>query len=434
MAAWMMFCRIVYGGKIPKLSDITWPVPKSDWEDFLCQARPKVSSFKRFQCVVGNVCELGNRYFSNLYSKELRFIDPRVLYEANHRKCMRTLPREYGMGVKQIAPITMNEARNACEFADPFSIRGITICAAFTMGCLMGGRRPRTLTSVRLQDVTLRAHSVMLGGESCLVPKLHVIFTDEKFDDIQGPRESVDVPHFDDYETVFKTSPAFWVYRLLVLRGCFEEHDPIKSARHGDVLTIKPVCQQYFLFCESLPNYWIDACPVSVAVLGNMNKALLEEMGEEGRTFSAHRSGFVSRTCILSILKNKGLSLSDDTIEGMIRWGGWQAVTGAKTVLRIYARRVVNKFLDGYDLSLGYEQSNEEWLRRQKEYLGKKIKPEKDIIDRGRNEDHLAIRLLAWNSKKWQAFMKEINEACENIMSHSLSDRTLIPVRRYVDK
>ena len=81
-------------------------------------------------------------------------------------------------------------------------------------------------------------------------------------------------------------------------------------------------------------------------------------MGSLGRGCSAHRAGFVSRTCILAILNSKGTELSPGTIEMMIRWGGWQAATGAKTVLRIYARKIIDKYLDPYRLSLGYELSD----------------------------------------------------------------------------
>ena len=34
-------------------------------------------------------------------------------------------------------------------------LSGVAMCAAFTMGVLMGGLRPRTLTAIRLKDLSL---------------------------------------------------------------------------------------------------------------------------------------------------------------------------------------------------------------------------------------------------------------------------------------
>ena len=64
---------------------------------------------------------------------------------------MGLLKREYGMGVEQIAPLIMVEARNACSFADTDSVRGVSTCVAFSMGCLIGGKRPRTLARIKTQ-------------------------------------------------------------------------------------------------------------------------------------------------------------------------------------------------------------------------------------------------------------------------------------------
>ena len=45
------------------------------------------------------------------------------------------------MGVKQVLAVTMDEARNATHFGDVESVRGVAMCAAFTIGTVMGGRR-----------------------------------------------------------------------------------------------------------------------------------------------------------------------------------------------------------------------------------------------------------------------------------------------------
>ena len=211
----------------------------------------------------------------------------------------------------------------------------------------------------------------------------------------------------------------------------FSVFDPIKHAKAGSTLGIKKECLEYFLFCDVKANFWIDTAPSSVSMIGIWNKTLLERMGSPGRGFSAHRSGFVSRTCILGIINSKGKELSPGTKGLMIRWGGWQAVTGAKTVLRIYARKVIDKYLDPYSLSLGHELSDKEWEAKRKEYLGVPKFPEAPVIDWGRSSLPLQIRVHAWRSECWLDFQRALNSCCANIMSAAFADKDIMPVNRY---
>ena len=254
---------------------------------------------------------------------------------------------------------------------------------------------------------------------------------EEKYDDIQGPREATDVPHFEGYSEQRYSSCAFWIYRLLVFRGAFSVFDPIKDANVGDVLHVKSECLEHYLFCDVRANFWIDTAPSSVSAIGVWNRTLLIRMGSPRRGFSAHRSGFVSRTCILAILASKGKELPPGTIEVMIRWGGWQAVTGAKTLLRIYARKVIDKYLDPYGLSLGYDLSDKAWELKRKEYLGLPRHPKVPVIDRGRNSLPLQIRVHVWRCRRWMDFQKALNRACAKIMAAAVADRDIMPVHRY---
>ena len=214
------------------------------------------------------------------------------------------------------------------------------------------------------------------------------------------------------------------VYRLLVIRGAFFMFDPIKRAKVGDILHFRPECCEHFLLRNMRANFWIDTAPSSVSQIRIWNRTLLMRMGSLGRGFSAHRSGLVSRTCILAILASKA-------IEVMIRWGGWQAVTGAKTVLRIYARKVIDKYLDPYGLSLGYEPSDLEWEQKRKEYLGRPRYPEQPVVHRGRRSLPFQIKVHAWRSKRWIHFLRRLNDICSDIMSAALADREIMPVHRY---
>ena len=196
---WMLYCRVVHKGSIPKFQDVQWPPSAGNWLHFLFEARTLVSSYKRFQGVVGNVCEVANRFWSKKLGLRKEDVDPRQLYSAEHPRAMHTVKREHGMGVTQVAAVTMEEARNATHFGDAESVRGVAMRAAFTIGSLMGGRRPRTLTAVRLRDVRLFVGSVMLDGVRVCVPCVTITFREEKYDDIQGPRDGTDVPHSEGY-------------------------------------------------------------------------------------------------------------------------------------------------------------------------------------------------------------------------------------------
>lgn len=332
---WLLFCRALYPEALPALQDVQWPPEMAAWEQFLRQARSDVASEVALKRVVSNVCQVAIRYWTRRRKCLADAIDPRVLFSHQHRVAMGELRRSHGVGVRQVAPITMWEARNGTHFADHFSVRGVAACAAFAMGCLMGGRRPRTLTGILLEHIELTVGRGLVGGRWVAVPHLKVTFHEEKFPDVQGFRVATDRPFGRGYAETFLCSPAFWVYRLCVMRGLFASHDPIKQVGVGQSLAFKPEALQYYLFCEVHPDYWVDSAPSSVGTLGAWNKQILKRMGHLPRPFSAHRSGFVSRCCILAILQARGKELSTDMIEVMIRWGGWQAVTGARTVLRV---------------------------------------------------------------------------------------------------
>ena len=61
-ADWIKYCEAVHGGRHPHVSEINWPPTCDEWEHFLLVTRPKVSSYKRFLGVIGNVVEVANRY------------------------------------------------------------------------------------------------------------------------------------------------------------------------------------------------------------------------------------------------------------------------------------------------------------------------------------------------------------------------------------
>lgn len=226
-ADWTIFSRIAYNVDCKPLGEVAWPIPLSEWCNFLIRARLKVASYQRFKVLVCNVAEVANGFWSIKLNVNHRELDPRLRYSLSHSRTMRAIKREHGMGVTQAEAITMEESRNACKFGDADSIMGVAMCAAFATGAGLGGRRPRSLTSVLLKHVVVSVGEVEIGGSMQKVPMLKVFFKEEKFDDLQGPRQAHERPHIDRYDKQISQSSGFWVYRLFVMRGVFQEIDPI---------------------------------------------------------------------------------------------------------------------------------------------------------------------------------------------------------------
>ena len=346
VADWALFMSVVYKCNYPLMEDMQWPPDKDTWVRFLLEGRKRVFSYKRLLHVIGTVCNVAVRYWQAKRSDiDRKHIDPRQKYALEHSRTLTLIGREYGVDCLQVEAITMVEARNAARFADVESVRGIAAIVAFTLGSLLGGRRARSLTAIRLRHVKLSVVSVFVAGEKVAVPSVHVTFTDEKFADVRGPREGQDVPHEEGYVDKLWSNCSYWLYRFLVIRGVFEKFDPILHATSGQLLTIKPECNDYFLFCEASANFWVDAAPVSVGTLSQWNRQLLVRMGSRPRGFSAHRSGFMSRSCILGVLEAQGTKLPEGLINIIARLGGWSTVSGDTTVMSVYARKVIDNHL-----------------------------------------------------------------------------------------
>ena len=70
----------------------------------------------------------------------------------------------------------MDEARNASHFGHAESVRGLAMCAALTIGTLMGGRRPRTLTAIRLRNLYFKWDVSCLMEFLCVSMREHHIY------------------------------------------------------------------------------------------------------------------------------------------------------------------------------------------------------------------------------------------------------------------
>ncbi len=430
---WHMFLKVVYGGDecVPAIDDVQWSATESAWKSFLLTTRTLISSYKRLVQIVGSVCFIAGRCWHRKLEVHANDVDPRQLYSLEHHRIMGLIRREHGFGVQQVEAITMVEVRNATRFADAESVRGLASCSAFTLAALLGGKRARSLTAVKLGDIKLTASTANLDGKAVLVPALGITFTDEKFADPRGHRQATDMPPREEYANSIWYNNSYWIYRMLVIRGVFVSHDPILSASNGQELVIKPGFLKFYLFCESNANYWIDAAPVHTNTLGNWNRQMLERMGSAPRGFSAHRSGYVGRACVLALLRGKGVALSSDTVDVIARLGGWSSFGGNQTVMEVYARRDIDIFADPYSLTMGVDVSSAEWEQRRLEYIGQIMQPAVPTVDVGRTMLPLQWRRLTWRSPIWIAFQSALNDVVACIMTASNHNEGIMPINRF---
>lgn len=108
-------------------------------------------------------------------------------------------------------------------------------------------------------------------------------------------------------------------------------------------------------------------------------------------------------------------------------------MTGARTVLRTYARGVIDEHLCGYGLSMHHDMSDSDWDERKKVYYGKDRHPDVTIVDPGRNRDSLQIRIHAWRSAEWMKYLGHLNDACAAMLLAACNDKAIMPVRRYIE-
>lgn len=83
--------------------------------------------------------------------------DPRLVYHSEHRGVLAQLRQNHGMAVRKTRPLTPAKMRSGHRFVDHGSVCGLLMAAAFSLGNVSGGRRPRSLADLRLADVVVKA-------------------------------------------------------------------------------------------------------------------------------------------------------------------------------------------------------------------------------------------------------------------------------------
>jgi hypothetical protein len=74
------------------------------------------------------------------------------------------LRREYGVGVRQVQGVTLNELYNVYRYTVASCMEDTIATASIYVGCGTG-RRPRFVGSIHLKHVICRAHEAWIGEE-----------------------------------------------------------------------------------------------------------------------------------------------------------------------------------------------------------------------------------------------------------------------------
>ena len=435
---WGRFLSLQFPDGAPDLSSMQWPPGREEWLEVVKNSRARVGTHRRHKGWLSNIVHTACKYFARVRECSEASLDPRQLYQSDPLTLMSALKREYGVGVRQVVGITIREANDGPFVLDPESISECAKGAAWTLGTVCGGRRPRSVAGVRVSDLEMTVESMTVSGKRVLVPAVSSItWREEKTTDYSGPRKSSDTYYAsaeEDWEFI-KTRPAYWIYRLLALRGIWQGKgsDPIAegTVRAGDKLSMRAGTGEYFLICDCRADSWCDSMPVSVNMLGAWTKDMLIRMGRPARCYSAHRRGSVTRAVILEMHERKGRALSDDILRAVARWGGWDCVNGVNTLLKVYASKITDLHLDGSALGLGRRATTQEIEARRAAYVGSISKPNHSVHDKNKMAMPLSLRVQVWNHPEVAALRACMTKAVSRLLQLAELDLSLLPVRRY---
>jgi hypothetical protein len=106
--------------------------------------------------------------------------------------------------------------------------------------------------------------------------------------------------------------------------------------------------------------------------------------------------------------------LDESVVAAVVRAGGWQAESGKKTVMRLYARKVMDGYINTQAFGLGKRGFEGVYKERMDEYLKPARRPAEDVgaKGKGRLED---IRAVA-RGESMQSLQNVANFAGEAVM------------------
>ena len=272
---------------------------KDDWLLFTHFMRVSRRSYPAARVDICRVVSFGKEVAMSYLEKHgmsypADLFDPRIVYATEHQRMGGLMRREYGVEVKKCLALTMCEAKSGHNFIDMHCLRGIFMGGSFNAGNTTGGRRPRSIASLRVRDVQCELQSVVVNGTQWRVPSFKLTFRDEKYMCERGPRRSLEnFAHIGNYTELMCMSYSYYLYAQFVARGIFLDDNPISSCEVGGRVEFKRSALDFFVFCEDDGDVWYDGIPLAAAKLSAWTKTITMRMGGltglPARGYRAHR-------------------------------------------------------------------------------------------------------------------------------------------------
>jgi hypothetical protein len=438
--AWCHWCLWRYKRGVPSLVQTLekWPPTCIDWQEYELYTRKQTGSNDAARVRVGQACTVAGEYWCGKEPglfKSAEECSPIHLYGVGHRKAVAIARRAVERTTEQVKAVTMDEARSGPHFCDDTSYLGLQHGAAWTCGCIMGGKRPNTVAAIRAGDVVFIVAERVVGVARRVqrVVELRVRFRQEKFDDIIADRSLGDVPPDPLKEGEVKESFGYWCYAMLRARRLFASDDPLVQEPLGTVFQVRLECREFYLFCKTSVDglCWVDTVPVDVAALSRWCQLVLTRLGSEPRGFSAHRSGFVTRAVTLHLLETRGAQMAEDTLAAIVRAGGWEAESGKKTVGKTYTRAAADAHINTQLLGLGKDGTNAVFSRRHQEYVKDGRRPDVPPVNRVGGG---TLGAVTWCARlpEVQYLQARVNAFGRAMVEAAMGDVSIMPLRRFM--
>eukprot|EP00884_Botryococcus_braunii_P002272 jgi/Botrbrau1/12045/Bobra.0295s0001.1 len=100
------------------------------------------------------------------------------------------------------------------------------------------------------------------------------------------------------------------------------------------------------------------------------------------------------------------------------------------TVMRVYARKVIDAHIDLYGLSLGFGDRPAQWARRRADLTKhdrRPATPVRDVLG-----TPLSVMACVWRMPAWRMAHDVANRVGRSVMQVVLKDREVLPVKRYM--
>ena len=140
-------------------------------------------------------------------------------------------------------------------------------------------------------------------------------------------------------------------------------------------------------------------------------------------------AGTNSTACAL--LRNRGMAVSDSTLNAVSRWGAWSNRKGVETIVSTYESVALDEHVNSFGLAYGLCMEADVWERRLRDFEGRVIHPQSPVFERGVAVLPWDLRIMAMQHADISTARATCNSDCLNLFAEAEGNRSVNPVRRY---